>query len=104
MILYCNLVHFLARCRVHSAQVSGYEVHLESASVLPDDFQVEYARVPMNGSQGQAPKTYAPPSQAAQLSLSDSLLNLVHFLSPVLESIHHHSLAMILIWNQNQCR
>jgi len=54
--------------------VSHYEAHLESAPVLPDDFQVEYSRLPINDSQGQAAEICAPPSQAPQVSLNDPLI------------------------------
>ena len=83
--------------------MSHYEAHLESAPVLPDDFQVEYSRLPINDSQGQAAEICAPPSQAPQVSLSDPRLQHVWVCSAVLECIQHKFLAISLIRNLLQC-
>ena len=61
----------LASSQVHSAPVSCYEPYLESAPVLPDDLQIEFARVLIYDFLGQAAKIFAPQSQEPQVYLGD---------------------------------
>ena len=75
MILYCNLVQFLSpvfECLQHQSLGMMFMWNLLQSFPMISKWSILESLI--HDSRGQAAKTHAPPSQAAQLSLSDPRL------------------------------